>query len=723
VVEISEPAADASTPVLLWVTSTTELPDLGTWARLPLLAEDGSPRAEARALLTDTHFHLDLVVTDPDHVGSSGGANLWQGDSLQIAFDLHGDAGGQSGPETRGPLGPDDIAFGIALSSDTASSWIFFRDASLGRSGPLPADSFSVTRDSAAGTTHYRLAFPLSLVGVQPGLNPEIGLALLLNDFSKGVSTPARAYFGRGADGVPRPGLHARLRLSKPPVPIAAAHTTRSTAWDSSAPAVFQFAAGGPVPLRATLSVGDASPTTIDIPGDVGIRRYRLVADSLPAAFTPAHLTIAPASTPDKPIFSQATSLISPAAQLAAFEARIETLLAAPDVHPLFSHHLRSMRALVLSEWARLQLYRPRDPRLTETTVSRISDWTKALHAEVGDWSAYLDGRRSLLMSFVSPHDGTLQFYQFNLPKNWDPEKAYPLFFELHGAGDSNPLGFAFHRLAVTEAAPDLHGYTAPKTYAEIQRNGYWVHPFGRGNLGYRGIAEIDIFEAYDDVHARFKIDPDRRYLYGFSMGGGGTWANALRTPDRWAAIAILAGAPRGDLNDSLVLNIRHLPVWIWCGELDGLFPRTQAMVAALRRHDIEPVYSTTPDLGHNYVSEKQVESLNWLQTHVRRRPDSFQFTTDSDTRTSAWGISLERDLTLSGLPSFKVRIDGSTVHLDSDGTRRLTLDPGPDGLRLAGDEFILIWNGSEVYRGPLRPLTLADGKATPSEPRQANRR
>lgn len=41
--QISEPAADASTPVLLWVTSTTELPDLGTWARLPLLAEEDRP--------------------------------------------------------------------------------------------------------------------------------------------------------------------------------------------------------------------------------------------------------------------------------------------------------------------------------------------------------------------------------------------------------------------------------------------------------------------------------------------------------------------------------------------------------------------------------------------------------------------------------------------------------------------------------------------------------
>jgi predicted peptidase len=30
--------------------------------------------------------------------------------------------------------------------------------------------------------------------------------------------------------------------------------------------------------------------------------------------------------------------------------------------------------------------------------------------------------------------------------------------------------------------------------------------------------------EALGDVHRNFAVDEDRRYLFGFSMGGGGTW-------------------------------------------------------------------------------------------------------------------------------------------------------------------------------------------------------
>ena len=502
--------------------------------------------------------------------------------------------------------------------------------------------------------------------------------------------------------------MHKRLRLPEPPVDVANARVISAAQWSANEPAEISLALGGPDPLRLEVEMHGADPLEFTTSGDGILHRYRLLAGGTSASETPLAVRVVRAeSSATGPLLEIEMDVVQAQVRLDALDARIQELLSAEVIHPLFAHHLRSIRALAHSEWGRLLIYRQTDPQLASLTLERLAKYTEALHGEVGEWAAYLDGRRSLLMAYISNHDGTLQFYQLGLPRDWDPEQSYPLFFELHGAGDENPFAFPSRRLFLTEAPPDLYGYTAPKTYAEIQRNGYWVHPFGRGNLGYRGIAEIDIFEAYDDVHARFHIDPDRRYLYGFSMGGGGTWANALRTPDRWAAVAILAGAPRGNLGKELIPNIRHMPVWIWCGEEDRLFPRTLAMVEALRENGIEPVFSSTPGIGHNYMMEKQRECLDWLQQHVRQRPDAFTFRTDSDRLLTAWGVSVARDPTMSCLPGFTARLEGNVVHIDSEGTPEITVNAGDGGLGLEG-EFTFILNGIEVYNGPVCELRLS---------------
>lgn len=618
--EVLPTTAPASTkPLIPWLHSATE-PELNTdGLAVQLRSEDGVVRAEGHLLLTETAFNLSIAAKDAAHVVSRGGGNLWAGDSLQIALDVHGDAVGPGARDARGPFGPDDIAFGLALSKGGPEGWVFYRHRSSGRAGALPAAFLSAQRNAAQDITHYQLSLPWTFLGVQPGLNSEIGVALMLNDYTDLTAPPVRAFFGEGADGAPRPGLHARLRLPAPPTPVAAAQMLRAPHWSASEPAALQVAAGGPAALHLEVQLAGNPPVVVDVPSDGAIHRFRVQLDGLLDGDVPVSLRVTENQAPQPLLCEFNAAFLHPASRLQALDARINALLDDRAIHPLFSHHLRSIQALVFSEWAKLQLYRQSDPQLAESILQTIAGYTEALHGEVGEWPAYLDGRRSLLMAYRSKHDGTLQFYQLGLPADWQPERAYPLFFELHGAGDDNPLRFPSRRLSLTDAPPDLYGYTAPKTYAEIQRNGYWVHPFGRGNLGYRGIAEIDVLEAYDDAHARFNIDPMRRYLYGFSMGGGGTWHIAQRTPERWAAIAILAGAPRGEIGGDEVAQLRDLPIWIWCGEEDRLFPRTQAMLKALRAHGIEPVFSSSPGVGHRYLMEKQIEVLNWLQSHVRQ--------------------------------------------------------------------------------------------------------
>ena len=50
--------------------------------------------------------------------------------------------------------------------------------------------------------------------------------------------------------------------------------------------------------------------------------------------------------------------------------------------------------------------------------------------------------------------------------------------------------------------------------------------------------------------------------------------------------------------------------------------------------------------------------------------------------------------------------MEGNTVRLKSEGTKRLHLELGPGGLGLAG-EVVVIWNDREAYRGPVKELDL----------------
>jgi hypothetical protein len=54
----------------------------------------------------------------------------------------------------------------------------------------------------------------------------------------------------------------------------------------------------------------------------------------------------------------------------------------------------------------------------------------------------------------------------------------------------------------------------------------------------YQGIAEQDIYDMIDDIKSRFKIDEDRMYPTGLSMGGGGTINQSIAHPDILAAVA-----------------------------------------------------------------------------------------------------------------------------------------------------------------------------------------
>ena len=128
-------------------------------------------------------------------------------------------------------------------------------------------------------------------------------------------------------------------------------------------------------------------------------------------------------------------------------------------------------------------------------------------------------------LTFVSSDDQSVQPYRLFIPsQSIDVES--PLVVVLHGRGvDHN-------------AWMDL---TPIKDFAQ-QYNCVIAAPYARGDEYYIDAAEQDVLDVIEEVKLQVRVDTERIYLTGHSMGGWGAWRIALRNPDIFAAICPMSG-------------------------------------------------------------------------------------------------------------------------------------------------------------------------------------
>lgn len=120
----------------------------------------------------------------------------------------------------------------------------------------------------------------------------------------------------------------------------------------------------------------------------------------------------------------------------------------------------------------------------------------------------------------------------------------------------------------------------------------------------------VDLIES---LSREFRIDPDRLYLTGISMGGYGTWDMIARHPDRFAAAMPVCGG--GD--PSQAEKLARLPIWAFHGARDSVVPpeRTRAMIAAIRKAGGRPIHTEFDGAGHDSWTPtyRNQAVLDWL--------------------------------------------------------------------------------------------------------------
>ncbi|MFW6153775.1 MAG: dienelactone hydrolase family protein [Planctomycetota bacterium] len=393
---------------------------------------------------------------------------------------------------------------------------------------------------------------------------------------------------------------------------------------------------------------------------------------------------------------------------VARIARRVDTLKAnAPDI--LFSRHLQSVMTLVRTDWVRCKLLLDDRPEHGERSLGYMETILEGLEGEAGTWEPYARGERALVMAFQSAKDRSVQPYALTLPSDWDPDdrKAYPTIVYLHGyVPKPDPLWYV--ALSFGPKRP-----TATQPAATALEPHITVAPWGRGNAGYTDGWESDVFEALADAKRTVRIDDDRLSLCGHSMGGFGTWSIGVRTPDRWAALAIYAGGDRAaPAGTDLAGNLNAVPVYIWHGAKDQAVPVRLARDLAdeLRRFGHEPIVVIDPEAEHMPPPEAKHAAKAWmLQQRRRPRPEAFTYVADTNRHRGVWGVTLRRDSGRDPVPRLRCTIDGNILRIDSQGTTGLTVQLGDDGLGLSG-EVTVVWNGQQAYQGPAKIIDLGDG-------------
>lgn len=177
--------------------------------------------------------------------------------------------------------------------------------------------------------------------------------------------------------------------------------------------------------------------------------------------------------------------------------------------------------------------------------------------------------------------------YLLYLPDGYlsDTTKKWPMIVFLHGSGES---GDNLEKVKV-------HG--PPKLIEQGKKFPFIIVSPQQLDASAGFQAEV-LKGMIVDLKKKYRVDEDRVYLTGLSMGGYGTWDLAEKHPEEFAAIAPICGG--GDAGK--VWKLRHMPVWCFHGAKDDVVNITasQIMIDSLKKYNNNVRFTIYPDANHN---------------------------------------------------------------------------------------------------------------------------
>ena len=333
----------------------------------------------------------------------------------------------------------------------------------------------------------------------------------------------------------------------------------------------------------------------------------------------------------------------------------------------------------------------------TLTALDKGIARAKELAAGTPSWTA---SKGRLLRAYISSVDGSVQPYGLIIPESYTGQ---PIRLDIWMHGTNRNLNeVAFIKQHETATA-------VPQEQKYIQMDVY-----GRSNVSYRWAGETDVFEALRSVEERYKIDPKRVALRGFSMGGAGAWHLGLHHPDEWAAMEAGAGYTETKIyanKESLPpyqeaalhyydavdysLNGTDFPFVGYGGELDRQLQASKNIKAELEKEginlpDLRALFLVGPGVAHQWNPETHKISEHFIEEALAKgleEPSHIRFVTYTTRFNRCFRVTVEELEKHYERAEVDTKHEGSRTVVTSRNVARIRID-GAGAVSLDGQEF-----------------------------------
>ncbi|NAS11876.1 prolyl oligopeptidase family serine peptidase [Flavobacteriaceae bacterium R33] len=215
--------------------------------------------------------------------------------------------------------------------------------------------------------------------------------------------------------------------------------------------------------------------------------------------------------------------------------------------------------------------------------------------------------------------------YRILLPKEFDPQKSYPLVLVLHGAGERGLDNEAqlTHGSSVFLEPENREKFPAIVVFPQCPEESYWANvdrqrklmtfnftfqPAGEATPAMKSLQAL-----FDELLQNHKIDRSRIYVGGLSMGGMGTFEFVRRNPGTIAAAFAICGGAHPDT----AANLTDTKWWVFHGDADMVvdYEHSVEIVNALKEQGAEVQFTTYEGVNHNSWENAFAEPdlLPWL--------------------------------------------------------------------------------------------------------------
>jgi dienelactone hydrolase len=365
--------------------------------------------------------------------------------------------------------------------------------------------------------------------------------------------------------------------------------------------------------------------------------------------------------------------------------------------------------------------------------LRRLSPWCLCLLLTVS--GAAVAGQPPLrpgkvtVYHYHSELDDTDQPFSVWLPEDYTPAKKWPLWVQLHGLGGN-------HRI---------------RGARKENRDGIVVAPDGRGATDYKLWGEEDVVRVVRECKTLFTVNENRVYLYGFSMGGSGSWQIGVHYPDLFAALGPVCGNADhrvwerlwdwGEKNPTwlspkkrwventesaafFAANLYNLPSYACHGTKDNVVPvgHARSMTAAIRRHNGVVIYDENPEAGHGIPGPMVAEMLRWMKEQRRNPwPRQVVYKTAWRRYEGAYWVRLHRFQRAFAFARIEAEVAGpNRIEVETENLEEFSLHLVPPLVEAAKPVQVTV-DGARQYTGPVPSdgwlrLRERDGTWRPSE-------